>query len=381
MIAQENINGVRVIRAFSTTEDEQRKFDVANADFRDANLRQVRLWSKYHIGLYLVGALPHFFVLVTGSVFVITGAMSIGSYVAVGSYIGFIINPITNLSSFIMSIRQMFTCANRIFTFLETGVTIKSKENPVIVSGDRADIRFEHVNLTINSKKILEDITIDLPQGKSLGIVGPTGCGKTMLCNLLCRFIDPVSGNITINGVCYTDAELHSLRRMFSYVPQEVFLFSETIQKNIALYDPDIPFEKVEQAARTAQAEEFIQKLPEGYDTIVGERGIGLSGGQKQRISIARALVKDSPVMIFDDSSSALDTETEKKLITALYTSLAGKTKVIVTHKLTSVKNCDEIIVLDNGRIIERGTHDELLMLGGKYAQTYREQVSAIEVA
>jgi ATP-binding cassette subfamily B protein len=220
-------------------------------------------------------------------------------------------------------------------------------------------------------------VSLDLPQGKSLGVVGVTGSGKTMLCNLLCRFVDPNNGEISVNGINYRDVELSSLRQSVSYVPQDIFLFSETIERNVALYAPDTPFERVQECCRIAQADDFITAMPEGYETIIGERGVGLSGGQRQRLSIARAILKDSPVMIFDDSSSALDTETEKRLLHALYTDLAHKTKVIVAHKISSVKDCDEIIVLDQGRIVERGTHEELLRLAGRYAEIYTEQLSS----
>ena len=273
------------------------------------------------------------------------------------------------------------TSGEKVFTFLEQGVRIKSIPEPVPLELPLKDITLTHAGISVDNAVILEDINISLPAGKRLGIMGRTGSGKTMLCNLIMRYYDPVQGNVTLNDVDMRLLDLAELRRCFSPVMQDVFLFSETIARNIAFYRPDASMEEIVRAAKVAQAYEFIAELPDGFETIIGERGMGLSGGQKQRLSIARALLKDAPVLVLDDASSALDMETEQRLIAALNQEHKDKTVITVAHRIASVKDCDEIIYLENGRIVERGTHDELLALGGLYYEVYKTQFGEIKEA
>ena len=237
--------------------------------------------------------------------------------------------------------------------------------------------------MVFDGHAVLSDVCIDLPLGKHLGVMGKTGSGKTILANVMMRFYDPTSGKVTLDGVNEKDMRLGDVRRAFSPVMQDVFLFSETVEKNIAFYDETASHERVEWAAQTAQAADFINNLQEGYQSIIGERGVGLSGGQKQRISIARALLKNAPIIILDDASSALDMETEQALAESMRRELQGHTVVTIAHRVSSVKDCDEIIYLENGVIVERGTHEELLGLKGRYYEIYKEQygelTSAIE--
>jgi ATP-binding cassette subfamily B protein len=246
------------------------------------------------------------------------------------------------------------------------------------VKKDSVHIQLKDASISIAGTPILENINIDIPQGKSLGIIGKTGSGKSFLINLMARFYDVTKGGVYVNSDNVKNVSLSDLRACFALVPQDVFLFSETIAKNIAYGRSNATIDDVRRCAEIAQAHNFIMDTPEGYDTIVGERGMGLSGGQKQRISIARALLFDSPVMIFDDATSALDMETEERLYTALNKNFPNKSKIIIAHRISSVMNCDEIIVLDHGKIIERGTHEELVAMKQKYYEIYSEQYSNI---
>ena len=243
-----------------------------------------------------------------------------------------------------------------------------------ISSTEKPDINFNHVTIELDDQKILDDICLSIPAGKKIGVVGGTGSGKSVLLESLIRIHDATGGSITINGVDIKDCRLESLRSQFAYVFQDVFLFSNTIESNIDYADPEADEETMYRCALHAQADSFIQQLDDGYETIVGERGLGISGGQKQRVSIARALLKNSPVLILDDSTSALDMDTEKKLLASIKEHYNDKTLIISAHRMTSVMDCDEIIYLSEGKIVERGTFDELMKLDGHFAKVYHTQ-------
>ena len=239
---------------------------------------------------------------------------------------------------------------------------------------EKTDISLKHVYIEADGAAILKDINLEIPSGKKVGIVGGTGCGKSVLLESLVRIYDITGGSIKLNGTEINEYELSALRDRFAYVFQDVFLFSNTIDSNIAYSEPDIEREQIITAARHAQAHSFIQNLPDSYETIVGERGLGISGGQKQRISIARALLKDAPVLVLDDSTSALDVRTEKKLLEDIKENYPDKTILISAHRLSSVVSCDEILYMQDGMITERGTFDELMALNGRFAKLYRIQ-------
>lgn len=239
-----------------------------------------------------------------------------------------------------------------------------------------AHIQIVHGSLEIGGQKILKDINLDITPGKKIGIVGGTGSGKSVLLESLIRIHDMTEGQVILNGTDIREYELNSLRRQFSYVFQDVFLFSNTITSNIAYSEPEAERQQIEKAAEHAQAHGFISKLTEGYETIVGERGLGISGGQKQRVSIARALLRNAPILVLDDSTSALDVGTEKRLLRDIKTYYPDKTLLISAHRLTSVVDCDEIIYLKDGEIIERGSFEELMALNGTFAKIYNIQVT-----
>lgn len=379
--AQENIVGIRLIRALSREKEEIEKFDEVCNDALDAQKQYLKTWKRRFMPLGISGAMPYVLLNLMGFVLVMTGRMSVGDFVAVGGYLAYITNFFNLISGWITQYQQAMTSGEKVFTFLEQGVRIKSIPEPVPLELPLKDITLTHAGISVDNAVILEDINISLPAGKRLGIMGRTGSGKTMLCNLIMRYYDPVQGNVTLNDVDMRLLDLAELRRCFSPVMQDVFLFSETIARNIAFYRPDASMEEIVRAAKVAQAYEFIAELPDGFETIIGERGMGLSGGQKQRLSIARALLKDAPVLVLDDASSALDMETEQRLIAALNQEHKDKTVITVAHRIASVKDCDEIIYLENGRIVERGTHDELLALGDLYYEVYKTQFGEIKEA
>ncbi len=379
--AQENIVGIRLVRALSREKEEIQKFDAVCDDALDAQKEYLETWKRRFMPLGISGAMPYVLLNVMGFVLVMTGEMSVGDFVATGGYLAYVTNFFNLISGWITQYQQAMTSGEKVFTFLEQGVRIKSIPEPVPLELPLKDITLTHASISVDNASILEDINISLPAGKRLGIMGRTGSGKTMLCNLIMRYYDPVHGNVTLNDTDMRLLDLAEVRKCFSPVMQDVFLFSETIARNIAFYKPDASMEEIVHAAEVAQAYEFIKELPDGFETVIGERGMGLSGGQKQRLSIARALLKDAPVLVLDDASSALDMETEQRLIAALNAEHKDKTVITVAHRIASVKECDEIIYLENGRIVERGTHDELLALGGRYYEVYKTQFGEIKEA
>jgi ATP-binding cassette subfamily B protein len=297
----------------------------------------------------------------------------IGFLVACSNYVLKIMDYVSQINNALFQVQQQLVSGQKMQNFMNCKSRIPegTKES---AGNDMPDIRIRNASLVLDSKQVLRDITLDIPYGKKIGIVGGTGSGKSVLLESLLRIHDLTGGSIKINGTDIRDYTLESLRNYYSCVFQEVFLFSNTIDSNIAYAEPDIEKEQVIQAAKHAQAHNFIKELPVGYDTIVGERGLGISGGQKQRISIARALLKDAPVIILDDSTSALDVETEKRLLFDIKSNYPEKTLLISAHRMTSVVDCDEIIYMQDGAIIERGTFDELMKLGGHFANVYNIQ-------
>lgn len=378
MRTQENITGIRIVKAYAQEAQENARFDKVNGHFRHVAIQYMVHWARYYIPFGIIAHLPNIVLTMLNIYLTVKGTMTIGEFVAVGGYVGYILTPFQQINNWINQTQQAVTSGEKVFTFLNTGSIIADPKNPVKLENPQYDIEMHDVTFSSNGKTVVKNISLSLPFGKRLGIVGATGSGKTMLINLLDRFFDPTSGEITIDGVNIKDLPLQQLRHMYGLVIQDVFLFSETIEKNIAFFKPDATKDEVRQAARIAQADGFISETPDGYQTIVGERGMGLSGGQKQRISIARALLKNAPVLVFDDATSALDMETEQHLQQGLRTHAAGHSQIIIAHRISSVKSCDEIIVLDKGQIIERGTHEELVSQKGHYYEIYREQYGAL---
>ena len=377
-IAEENLSGVRTVKAFTRERFEIEKFRKQNEDYYKLNLEQSKVLANLYPYFQLTGKMLPVFMAVLGSFFVAKGNMTLGALVAFVEYSRNIVWPMEVIGEMANQISAISASYKKINGVFENEPTIKNPENPVLLDKIKGDLTFEHVSFERNGHEILKDISFHLPQGHTLGIMGETGSGKSSVINLMGRLFDVTEGKILLDGHDIRTLELNQLRSAMAPVMQDVFLFSDTVQDNVRMGERgQILAEQVVEASKKAQADEFISKMEEKYETMIGERGVGLSGGQKQRISIARTLVRTCPIMIFDDSTSALDMETERAIQKELK-AISNVSKIIVAHRISAVRNADEIIVLKEGRIAERGNHEELLKLRGLYYETYQSQYGTI---
>lgn len=372
-VAQENLSGVRTVKAFAREKYEINKFLSHNKQYYELNMKQSKVFIKLYPYFQLITKLLPMIVILFGGRKVIRGEISLGTLGAFTEYSNNIVWPMEMLGWLSNDLASAFASYKRIQKIFAMKPEITEPENPVILDEVKGSVEFDHVSLTLNGHQILTDINFKLDAGKTIGIMGATGTGKTSIINLLQRFYDATEGEIRLDGVNIKDLSLKQLRSNISLVMQDVFLFSDTINENVKLGKKHfVKQEEVIEAARYSQASEFIERLEDGYDTVIGERGVGLSGGQKQRISIARALAKKTPILVLDDSTSALDMETEHMIQKSL--AQVKATKIIIAHRISAVRNADEIIILEDGKIKERGTHESLLKEKGYYYQTYQAQ-------
>ena len=372
-VAQENLAGVRTVKSFAREKFEIKKFLSHNKQYYELNMKQSKVFIKLYPYFQLITKLLPMIVIFFGGRQVINGEISLGTLGAFTEYSMNIVWPMEMLGWLSNDLAAAFASYKRIKKIFAEEPVIIEQENPVVLEEVKGSIDFENVSLSINGNNILTDISFSLPAGKTIGIMGATGTGKSSIINILQRFYDVTKGEIRIDGVNINELSLKQLRGSISLVMQDVFLFSDTINENVKLGNRDrIKQDEIIEAANLSQASEFIDKMDEGYDTIIGERGVGLSGGQKQRISIARALAKKAPILVLDDSTSALDMETEHMIQKAL--TQIDATKIIIAHRISAVRNADEIIILEDGKITERGTHETLLEEKGYYYQTYLAQ-------
>ena len=376
---QENISGVRVVKAFAQEEHEKQAFSVENRKQLRLLLRTTFIWSDYVPLLDFLGAFCTPLLLGIGGAMVIGGSMSLGDLVAFTGYIWMITDPMRILGNLINMLTQAITSAEKLVYYEDLGAEIRDKEHTEFPKPFRGHVRFDHVTFGYGDETVLRDLCLDVPAGTTCAIMGATGTGKTSIVNLLGRYYECREGRVMIDGIDVKDMPLKALRDRIGYVMQETFLFSETIENNIRFGRPNAEFPVVESAAAAAQAAEFIAEMPQGYDTVVGERGLGLSGGQKQRVAIARALAYDPTILVLDDSTSAVDMETEHEIQMHLKKELRDRTTFIIAHRISSVKNADQIIVLKDGSVFERGTHDELLAKKGLYYEMYQDQYRDFE--
>lgn len=377
-VAQENLSGVRTVKSFAREKFEIKKFLSHNKKYYELNMEQSKVFIKLYPYFQLITKLLPLIVIFFGGRYVINGDMSLGSLGAFTEYSMNIVWPMEMLGWLSNDLASAFASYKRIRKVFNRKTDIIESDDPLVLDEVKGSIEFDKVSLSIKDKNILSDISFNLEAGKTLGIMGATGTGKTSIINVLQRFYDVSDGEILIDGVNIKDLSLSQLRSNMSLVMQDVFLFSDTISENVKMGKRAFINEKeIIEASSYSQANEFIDKLDNGYETIIGERGVGLSGGQKQRISIARALAKKTPILILDDSTSALDMETEH-LIQKSLTEIDA-TKIIIAHRISAVRNADEIIVLEDGKIKERGSHYSLLKEKGYYYQTYQAQYGAYE--
>ena len=374
-IAEEDLAGARTVKAFAREKYEISKFLSHNQRYYDLNMQQSKLFVKYHPYLSLITKILPLIVLVMGGNLVTAGELTLGDLSAFIAYSTNIVWPMEMLGWLTNSFSSAVASNRKIKKIYEEKPAIKEPEAPVILPEVKGKITFNHVSFhKADMHEILHDITFSVEPGKTVGIMGATGAGKTSIIYLLQRLYDATDGSIMLDDVDIRDLSLKQLRSSVSQVMQDVFLFSDTILENVKLGQKSkLTLPAVRDAAGRAQASSFIEKMDRQYDTVIGERGVGLSGGQKQRITIARALAKKAPILVLDDSTSALDMETEQSIHETLR-QLEGTTKIIIGHRISAVCHADEILILEEGRIAERGTHQSLLERKGLYYQTYVAQ-------
>ncbi len=371
---QENISGIRMVKSLMRYDHELEKFREQNEGLTGVRDDALKVWARWMPLIEFLSGFASVLVLLIGGVMVINGSMTLGLWVQFNSYLWMLVTPMRMLGEVVNQIALAGSSAERLAEILETEPHIKNPPNAIHLPRIRGGVVFDNVDWSADGKSILEGISFEAKPGSTIAIMGPTGSGKSSLVHLIPRFYDPDSGRVLIDGVDTRELDLEQLRSQVGLVAQETFLFSETMYNNLTYGRRSAPQEFVRRVAVQTQAHFFIQSMADGYDTVVGERGVGLSGGQKQRASIARALLKQAPILILDDSTSSVDMETEAMIQQALRNLEHNVTTFIIAHRISSVKHADEILVLDHGRIVERGTHDELLKTDGMYAEYFHVQ-------
>jgi len=375
-VAQENFSGVRVVRAFSQEDKETRRFHYENEDLCNRTLKTSRASAFYHPAMDLFANLGTVLVIWYGGREVIAGRITLGSMIAFQGALWMLIWPVRMMGYILGVMQRASASAKRVFELLDWKSTIVEKPDAKTLPYLEGWVRFENVSFSYDSgSRVLKDIDFTARPGEVVAVVGSTGSGKSTLVHLLPRFYDANGGRVTIDGYDVRDVTLESLRSQIGVVLQENFLFSTTIRENIAYGRPNASQEEIETAAKAAAAHDFITALPQGYDTVVGERGVGLSGGQRQRVAIARALLADPRILILDDSTSSVDLETERVIQEALNRLMEGRTTFVIAQRLSTVQRADKILVLDGGCIVQQGTHSELVREGGVYRQILQSQI------
>ncbi len=370
--AEENISGNRVIKAFAREEHEIKKFDGISREYCEATKKAAFTWLKFFPFLEVTAQSLSIVMLVCGGLFVIGGRISFGEYTAFAGLIWTLSNPMRTLGNIVNDLQRFTASANKIIEIYYGSPRIVTRSDAV----DKPErfegkIEFDHVNFAYGDTKVLDDVSFTINPGETVVLMGETGSGKTALTELIPRIYDPTDGEVRVDGVSVNLLKLEQLRGNIGVATQDVLLYSDTIDGNISFGDTSMPEEDVVKVAKAADADGFIRKLSDGYDTIVGERGVGLSGGQKQRISLARALAIKPAILILDDTTSAVDLETEKHIQEALADLDFPCTKLIIAQRVSTARYADKIIVLENGRIIEQGSHDELIKQNGYYREVY----------
>jgi ATP-binding cassette subfamily B protein len=374
---RESVSGVRVVKAYSQEDYELGSLSAIGKEYVRDNIRLIRVWGAFFPFIMMLSSASVVIIIYLGGRQVMMGGITTGDLVAFTSYLGILTWPMIAMGWVVNMLQRGAASMGRINKILEVEPAIADREGAVELSEPRGEVEFRGVTFSYGEglEPALADISFVVPQGRTLGVVGRTGSGKSTVCNLLLRIYEATEGEVLVDGHDIAGLTLASLRRSIGYVPQDTFLFSDTIRENIRFGASDASDERVIEAARVAGILEEIESFPDGLDTMVGERGVTLSGGQKQRVAIARALLHAPAIVVLDDALSSVDTATEERIQQELSSALKNRTSIIVSHRISSIKHADEIIVLDEGRIVERGTHDELVAEGGLYANIYERQL------
>ncbi len=373
---RENLAGVRVVRAFRQEAPEMALFDGMNQQFVDRNKGLIWISSLLWPSLALMFALTFMMIMVVGGHHVLQGRITLGTFTAFNLYLMMLIWPIIALGFVVNMAQRGLASLGRLWTIFDAQPDIDdSAVPPDPLTSIRGEIEFRKLSFAYNGKPVLKNINLRIPAGRTVAIVGATGSGKSTLVNLIPRLYEAPLGTLLIDGVPVRQIPLKTLRENIGFVPQETFLFSETVRENIKFGTPESTDAEVEQAAEIANVLQDIRDFPKGFDTLVGERGLTLSGGQKQRAAISRAVIRDPRILILDDALASVDTGTEEKILNQLTGVMAGRTTLLISHRVSTIRNAEEIVVLDNGEVVERGTHEDLLTLGGSYAELYSKQL------
>jgi ATP-binding cassette subfamily B protein len=385
-VLQENLTGVRVVKAFSREPYEEQKFNAEAEELFRWNYAQNKLQAWNNPFYQAMGTLAQVIVLWVGAIMITKSQLSVGDLTAFLFYLALLVQPLRVLGFIVQLYARAGAAGERIFEVLDAESAVKEKADAVVLSDVKGDVTFERVHFSYDAiSPVLIDVSFEGSAGKVVALLGPTGSGKTTIVNLLPRFYDVTAGAIKIDGIDIRDTTIASLRSTIGMIQQDVFLFSATIRDNIAYGAVNATYEQIIEAAKIARIHDFIMSLPDGYDTWVGERGVTLSGGQKQRISIARTLLLDPKILILDDSTSSVDTQTEYLIQQALAAVMKGRTTLVIAQRLRTVKNADQILVMKDGTIAERGTHEELIEKDGLYREIYdlelRDQEQALRRA
>lgn len=368
-LLHDNISGIRQIKAYAAEREELSRFNRFSDLLRRANLRMMKWWALYSPGMSLLRMTGYVLVLAFGGRAVMDGTLSLGSFTGFLLFLSLFYEPIDRLNSLNQMILSGRAAADRVFEIMDTDDEVNANHGAELPADLRGHVRFENVSFSYQNQPTLENVTLEAKPGQTVALVGPTGAGKTTILSLLARFYETTSGRITMDDIELSSLSKASLRDRMGYVTQEAFLFNGTVRENLQLAKRDASDEEMWNALEAAHASPFVKELPQLLDTNVGERGVKLSGGEKQRLSIARSLLKNAPILLLDEATASVDSETERLIQSALDHLMKNRTSFVIAHRLSTIQNADVIYVLDGGKVIEQGTHNELLARNGKYAE------------